>query len=102
MKGASKNDTEKPRMDLLSPIAITKLARVLTAGAKKYDGNNWRKGLEWSRVLGATLRHLFSYLGGEDKDLETGESHMASVMCNAMFLLEYEETHKELDDRYKK
>lgn len=102
MKGAKKNDTEKRRMDLLSPIAIAKLADVLTFGAGKYDSNNWRKGLNWSRVLGATLRHLFSFLGGEDKDPESGISHLAHAMCNMMFLLEFEETHKELDDRYKR
>lgn len=100
--GAKKYDSEKPRMDLLSPIAIKQLAKVLTFGANKYNGHNWRKGLCWSRLLGATLRHLFSFLGGQDRDPESGLSHMAHVMCNAMFLLEMEETHKDLDDRYKK
>lgn len=96
-----KHDSEKVRMDLLSPIAMAEIAKVMTFGAKKYSANNWRGGIAWSRVLGAALRHLLSYLGGEDKDPETGLSHLSHCACCIMFLLEYEVTHKELDDRYK-
>jgi len=97
-----KFDTDKPRMELLSPIALGEIAKVLTHGAKKYDAHNWRGGFIWSRVLGAALRHLLSFIGGEDKDPESGLSHLAHVGCCIMFLLEFETTHKHLDDRYKK
>lgn len=96
-----KADAGKPRMDLLSPIALIELAKVLDYGSKKYGDNNWRKGLLWSRVLAAALRHLMAYIGGEDKDPETGLSHLAHVAACIMFLLEYEVTHKDKDDRYK-
>ena len=96
-----KFDAGKVRTDLISPVAINELAKVLTFGAKKYADNNWRKGLQWSRVLGAALRHILAYMGGQDKDPETGLSHLAHAFCCLMFLLEYEITHKELDDRYK-
>ena len=101
--GATKHDNNKARMDLLSPIGMARLSEVLRFGASggKYEDHNWRKGLQWSRVIGATLRHLFSFMGGEDKDPESGLSHVAHAMCNLMFLSEFEETHKELDDRYK-
>lgn len=96
-----KNDKDKPRMELLSPIAVREIAKVMTFGAKKYAAHNWRGGIVWSRVLGAALRHMFSFLGGEDKDPETGLSHLAHAGCCIMFLLEYEVTHQHLDDRYK-
>lgn len=96
-----KFDAGKPRMELLSGIALQEVAKVLTFGATKYDAHNWRGGLKWSRVLGAALRHIFAYLGGEDKDPETGLSHIAHAACCMMFLLEYEVTHNELDDRFK-
>lgn len=96
-----KFDTGKPRMELLSGIALQEVAKVLAFGATKYDAHNWRGGLKWSRILGAALRHIFAYLGGEDKDPETGLSHIAHAACCMMFLLEYEVTHKELDDRFK-
>lgn len=97
-----KNDQDKIRVDLLSSIALFKIAQVMTFGAKKYAAHNWRGGIAWSRVLGAALRHLLAYLGGQDKDPETGLSHLSHLGCCVMFLLEYEETHRELDDRYKK
>lgn len=88
-------------MELLSREALVQIAQVLTFGAKKYEAQNWRKGLAWSRVLGAALRHLMAFNDGEDKDPETGLSHLAHLGCCTMFLLEYEKTHKELDNRHK-
>ena len=75
--GGTKHDDSKVRVELLSPIAMTKIAEVLTFGAKKYESHNWQKGFKWSRVLGAALRHLFSYISGEDKAPESGLSHLA-------------------------
>lgn len=100
-KVATKHDTAKVRMELLSPIALTEVAKVLTFGADKYEAHNWRKGFLWSRLLGATLRHLLAFIGGQDKDSETGLSHLAHASCCLMFLLEHEVTHKDKDDRYK-
>jgi hypothetical protein len=101
LKQGVKFDADKPRTDLLSPIALIKISEVLTYGANKYTDNNWRKGMYWSRCLGACLRHLFAYLGGQDNDPETGLSHLAHAGCCIMFLLEYEETRREYDDRYR-
>lgn len=96
-----KNDSEKIRMELLSTTALLEIAKVATFGAKKYAPDNWRGGLAWRRVLGAAFRHLSAFNDGEDKDPETGLSHLAHLGCCVMFLLEYEKTHKDLDDRYK-
>ncbi len=99
LSGGVKFDAEKPRTDLISPIAMFSLARVLTFGAKKYAARNWEKGIPWTRIIGAILRHTWAYLGGETHDPETGESHMSHVMCEAMFLVHFEQTRKEFDDR---
>lgn len=96
-----KNDSEKVRLELISSKALIELGKVLTFGAKKYDSNNWRKGIEWTRIVGAILRHVQAYNDGETFDKETGLSHMAHAMCECMFLLEFEQTHPELDNRYK-
>jgi hypothetical protein len=98
---AKKYDDGKPDMSLLSPIAITKIAEVMSFGRKKYAAHNWRAGFNWSRLIAAALRHILSYLGGEDKDPESGLSHLAHASCCLMFLLEFEVTHKDKDDRYK-
>jgi len=97
--GATKYDSDKPRMELLDSYAMEQLAKVLTFGAKKYAAHNWRKGISKSRLIAAALRHIFAYLGGTDKDEETGLSHIAHAMCCCMFLLGLEH-RTDLDDRY--
>jgi hypothetical protein len=97
----TKFDAGKPNMALLSPIAITAIAQVMTFGEKKYTSHNWRNGFPWSRVMSATFRHLFAWLSGEDKDPESGLSHLAHAACNICFLLEFEVTKQDKDDRFK-
>lgn len=98
---AIKLDGEKPRVDLLPAVALEEIAKVLTFGAKKYDNWNWAKGFKWSRLLGAAGRHLFAFMRGEDKDSESGLSHLAHLGCCVVFLLWHERFKKDLDDRFK-
>lgn len=100
-KQALKLDSGKTEYHYISPIFMEQLSRVLTFGAKKYAAHNWRSGFKWSRVLSACFRHIYAWMGGQDKDPETGISHLAHAACCLMFLLEFEETHRELDDRWK-
>ena len=80
---------------------MNQTAAVLAFGAEKYAEHNWRKGFVWSRPLSAAMRHITAFNAGEDKDPESGLSHLAHAACCIMFLLEFEKTRKELDDRYK-
>lgn len=99
--GGIKLDVDKVRLELLSPIALQRTATVLTFGAKKYADHNWRKGFNWSRLYGAALRHLLAHMNGEDKDPETGLSHLDHLACCVMFLQEHEESRLGTDDRFK-
>ena len=101
MSAGKKHDSEKPRMDLISSKAMVELAKVLTFGAKKYASHNWRHGIAYSRIIAAIMRHVTAYNDGETLDPETGLSHIAHALCECMFLLEFEQTHPEMDDRYK-
>jgi len=98
---AIKYDGDKLPMHLLSTEALSQVAAVLQFGAEKYDAHNWRKGFIWSRTISAALRHMLAFNAGEDRDPESNLSHVAHAMCCLMFLLEFEKTHPELDDRYK-
>ena len=101
MNQGKKNDQGKPRMDLISPEALTQLAKVLTFGATRYDAHNWRKGMDWSRLIAAAMRHLNAFNKGEDLDPESGLPHPAHVMACMSFLLEYMAMGSGVDDRYK-
>ena len=96
-----KFDTGKPPMGLLPWKALTEIAKVLDFGAKKYNSYNWAKGMKWSRLYDAALRHLSVWIEGEDKDQETGLSHLAHAGCCILFLLTYELLNIGNDNRWK-
>lgn len=98
---AMKFDQDKLPLHLLSTEAMNQTAAVLAFGAQKYAEHNWRKGFAWSRPLSAAMRHITAFNAGEDKDPESGLSHLAHAACCIMFLLEFEKTHQHLDDRFK-
>ena len=85
-----KADTGKIRVDLLPVDVLEEVSKVLTHGAKKYEDRNWEKGISYNRCYGALLRHVWAWWRKEDKDPETGLSHLSHAICNLMFLLAYE------------
>ena len=91
----------KTRLDLLPVGALRQIAEVLTFGAAKYSANNWARGTDWSRYYAALQRHLFAWWEGEDRDPETGASHLAHAGCCLLFLLEYERHGWGCDDRFR-
>lgn len=97
-----KFDSDKLRLDLLSIPAMEGVAKILGMGAKKYGERNWQKGLKYSRVFAALLRHLFAWWNGEELDNESQLNHIHHVACNIMFLQHFVETKTGIDDRAKK
>lgn len=98
---ALKFDTNKVPMELLPAPALEAIAEVLAFGARKYASWNWAKGFTWSRLIGAALRHLFAFARGEDRDPESGLSHLAHAGCCILFLITHERCKLGTDDRYK-
>lgn len=96
-----KHDADKVRVELLDPLALEGLAKVLTFGAKKYAAHNWRGGLSYSRLIGALLRHTLSIIRGEDNDPESGLPHVDHLGCCWMFLSNMMKTRPDMDDRWK-
>jgi hypothetical protein len=95
-----KLDAGKLPLELLPTDALEEVAKVLQFGARKYARRNWEKGISFSRVAGAVLRHTFAWLRGEDNDAETGLSHMAHAACECLFLVAFVcRGRKDLDDR---
>lgn len=98
-EGAKRFDTDKLRMDLLPVEWMVELSNVLTEGAKKYDDNNWRKGMDWSRCIGSLYRHLTKWQSGITFDTETQCHHLAHVAWNALALMVYQMEGLGKDDR---
>jgi hypothetical protein len=84
----SRRDTRegKRRYDLISPVALARLAGVLERGAAKYGDRNWEKGQPLSRYLDSALRHTFQVLAGK-----TDEDHAGQAMCNLMAFIHTQE-----------
>ena len=97
-----KHDEDKLPLDLLDPVALEGLSRVLQFGAKKYAAHNWRGGISYSRLTAALMRHTFAILRGEYTDPESGLPHIDHVGCCWMFLSHMMKTRPDLDDLYKK
>ncbi len=87
------------RFDLLPARQLVKIAEHYGRGAEKYAARNWEAGYRWSLSYGALQRHAHAFWAGEDNDPETGSPHLAAVVFHALALMEFTETHPELDDR---
>jgi len=99
LKGV-KYDQDKIRTDLIPVECLMGLAKIYTMGAKKYTDDNWREGMAWHRVYGATLRHLFAFWYGEDKDEESGLSHLLHAAWGCFTLYWYWLYGKGTDTRW--
>lgn len=101
-KGGIKHDGDKTQWHLLPHEAVEGAVRVLMHGAKKYSAFNWAKGMPYTRVLDATLRHLNAIYQGEDKDPDSGLDHVDHAICELVFLKYYMIHGVGEDDRFKR
>ncbi len=98
---AKKFDNEKARYDLIPPEMMASIADVLTYGAQKYGDRNWEGGFTYSRLFGAMMRHIWAWWSGEDKDKESGLSHLDHALACIAFLVTHERRKIGEDDRVK-
>lgn len=69
----------KARYDLISIIALQRLAMHYANGSKKYGDRNWERGQPLSRYIESLERHLQkAKVGLEDED------HWSAIIWNAM------------------
>jgi Domain of unknown function (DUF5664) len=104
-KEAVKADSGKPDWSLVPFEALEEIVKVLEFGKNKYGAYNFAsgEGLKYTRLLSAAMRHLFAFTRGEDKDPESGLSHIAHLGCNVIFLLYFiknKSKYPSVDNRY--
>ena len=90
-----KADSGKLQWSLLPFEELKDVVRVLMLGAKKYTPDNWKKCDDVTRYKDALMRHVISYVSGDETDEESQLSHLAHAVCNCLFLMYFDNTKKE-------
>lgn len=101
MSKGIKHDGDKPDPTLICKDALWGISKAFSYGAKKYGRNNYKQGIEMTRLLAAAMRHISQYNEGEDIDEESGNNHLfhaGAAICMAIYM---HCNRPEMDDRYK-
>jgi hypothetical protein len=99
----------KQRYDLVSPIVVPVMARVLTQcglpvdrGGKGYKPHDWLEQTATVDLISAAERHLTKFKLGEDIDEETNLPHIDLALTNLGMLshmYHHEDFTEKFDDR---
>ena len=94
-------DDGKIDYHLMPAPFLVEFAKLYTGGAIKYDPENWRKGMSYSRMIRCVWSHWLQWLCGIKKDPETG-IHLCVVaawnLC-ALYMYDVHLKKEEFDDR---
>lgn len=74
--------TGKGRYDLISPIALKRLAKHYENGAVKYGDRNWEKGQPLASYMDSLIRHAYVFMAGD-----RSEDHLAAIAWNAFAVM---------------
>ena len=94
-----KHDSGKPKLSMLTLESLAYEAAAFEYGAKKYEKNNYKAGMDWTRVSDAALRHLTAWTNKQDLDSESGLNHLAHAKACLAMLIYYVENKVGKDDR---
>ena len=97
--GGLRFNNGKLPLELVPVEALESMAEVLRFGAKKYAPRNWERGMKRSICYACAMRHLTKWFRGEDKDEESGLSHLDHALTNLAMLVTYERRGIGADDR---
>jgi len=95
---AIKDDKGKVRYSDMPIDVLRDVSKAFTDGGDKYGKYNYSKGMEWSRYYDAAMRHLNSFMMGEDID-ESGNHHISHAIASLMMLQHSVINKVGIDDR---
>lgn len=94
---------KKTRMGLVPTEAIRHTAEAMANGAEKYGAYNWRdENISTSVYYDACLRHLTAWWDGEEKDKDSGASHLGHAMACIAIIVDGKHHEVIKDDRPRK
>src|SRR5881227_328171 len=97
-----KFDKLKNRLELIPPEAIEELGWVYTFGAQKYADNNWMRGMDYTRIIGAIKRHVLEIEKSIDRDPEWNllhAGHAAWGLFALIYFMKHPERYAKFDNR---
>lgn len=94
----TQTENQKIRYDLIPQYGIEEVNKVLTSKLKKYQENQWKKGIKWTEVLSNLKKHLAQFELGNDYTDE-GLLQIGEVAMNALILADYYHIYPQGDDR---
>ncbi len=71
----------------ISALEVLTLAMEHGADKPEYGRNNWKKGMAWSRLIDAGMRHGVAVLRAEEEDRDSGNHHLGNMLANIHMLL---------------
>ena len=93
----------KPQMHLIPPVAAIEEAVVMALGASKYGAYNWTDNhVDATTYISAIERHLKQWTTGEDRDPESGCSHLGHIRACCGILIDAQAAGTLVDDRPKR
>lgn len=100
-KTGSVRDTNegKPRFELITPLALYRLAMHYSNGAKKYGADNWTKGQPLRRFIESAERHIWKLkMGYIDEDHESAAVWNLMAYIHTKMLIASGDLPRDLDD----
>jgi len=81
--------TGKGRPDLITPFALTRIAKWYELGANKYGDRNYEKGMPFSRYTASMFRHVIAWMKGDET-----EDHLSAISWNAFAIMHHQELNE--------
>lgn len=102
---ANKEFEGKSRWSLIPFNSLEELLKVYEFGSKKYEDNNWKKGLKYSKIFDALQRHIVNewWNNAANKDYESELHPLAHAAFWCLMVIHMEqnkEKYVSFDDRH--
>ena len=92
----------KPSPALVPPVAVLEIAQAFRDGAEKYGPYNWReKPVPSLTYINAALRHIYSWMDGEERSDDADVRHLAHAAACMCIVMDAASCGMLIDDRPK-
>jgi hypothetical protein len=92
--------TKKVNLHLVPPASTLYQALAMEDGARKYGPYNWRANKVIATIyVDAAMRHILSWLDGEENASDSGVPHLGNALACLGILVDAKETGNLVDNR---